>query len=46
LYDKNPDPRTSDWELPSDIFHNNDRIFKWFSMGIVCILAALYIYFW
>jgi SSS family solute:Na+ symporter len=34
------------WELPPDIFHNNDRVFKWFSLGIVCVLCALYIYFW
>jgi SSS family solute:Na+ symporter len=34
------------WALPPGIFHNHDRIFKWFSLGIVFILCILYIYFW
>lgn len=46
LLDKSPDQQKSSWDLPHDIFKNNDRYFKWFSAGIVCILLALYIFFW
>jgi SSS family solute:Na+ symporter len=46
LYGKRSDKQTSEWELPPEIFHNNDRVFKWFSAGIVFILCVLYIYFW
>lgn len=38
--------QTSAWDLPLGIFHNNDRVFKWLSVGIAFILCALYIYFW
>ena len=46
LFGKKSDKQTSEWELPPNIFHNKDRVFKWFSAGIVCILCVLYIYFW
>jgi SSS family solute:Na+ symporter len=38
--------QTSSWELPPDVFHNKDKVFKWFSGGIAVILCTLYLYFW
>jgi len=38
--------RASSWELPPGIFRMNDRVFKGFALGIVCVLALLYYYFW
>jgi SSS family solute:Na+ symporter len=34
------------WELPRGIFRNSDPVFIWASVGIVIILAVLYLIFW
>lgn len=36
----------SSWDLPSGIFKNNDKVFKWLSAGIIIILCLLYYAFW
>lgn len=46
LLDKSKQSQNSLWELPAGIFKNNDRVFKWFSAGIVLILCLLYYIFW
>jgi SSS family solute:Na+ symporter len=46
FFDKNKQASVTKWELPSGIFKNNDRIFKWSSIGIVLILSLLYYIFW
>ena len=38
--------QTHSWELPAGIFRNNDKVFKWLSIGIILILATLYLVFW
>jgi len=37
---------TAKWELPGSIYQNTDKLFKWFSIGILIILCLLYISFW
>jgi SSS family solute:Na+ symporter len=46
LCERNKLTQTTKWELPINIYHNTDRVFKWFSIGIVIILSLLYIIFW
>jgi SSS family solute:Na+ symporter len=46
LLDNSIRPQMKEWQLPPDIFNNTDRLFKWFSIGIVFILIILYIIFW
>jgi len=45
-YDKRHALWPSSWDLPAGIFHNHDRLFKGLSAVIVCILIALYYFFW
>jgi len=46
LVDNSIRPQMKEWQLPADIFHNTDRLFKWFSLGIILILIILYAIFW
>jgi solute:Na+ symporter, SSS family len=46
LLDKNNGVSETKWELPEGIFRNTDWIFKGLSLGIIIILALLYIIFW
>ena len=46
LLDKSKEAHVSEWELPAGIFKNNDKVFKWFSLGIILILSLLYYIFW
>ena len=34
------------WELPDDIFKNDDKVFKYTAMGIPVILFLIYFFFW
>jgi SSS family solute:Na+ symporter len=46
LLDKRYTTKFSSWELPDNIFSNEDRIFRWTAGGIPLILILLYIIFW
>lgn len=46
LYGKQDNTGKPGWELPDGIFRDNDRLFKWLSMGIVVILLIIYFNFW
>jgi SSS family solute:Na+ symporter len=46
LFNKKKQETITKWELPTGIFKNDDRIFRWFSIGIVLILCLLYYFFW
>jgi solute:Na+ symporter, SSS family len=46
LLDKSKEALTSSWDLPAGIFRNNDKVFKWLSVGIIAILCILYYIFW
>jgi SSS family solute:Na+ symporter len=46
LIDRRKVSLTPKWDLPKDLYHNTDRLFKWLSLGIFVILSLLYIIFW
>ncbi|MBI5008805.1 MAG: sodium/solute symporter [Bacteroidia bacterium] len=46
LLDKRYATKYSGWELPYNIFSNEDRVFRWTAGGIPLILILLYIIFW
>jgi SSS family solute:Na+ symporter len=46
LLDKNKQLQADKWDLPVNIFKNNDRVFKGLSVGILLILCLLYYIFW
>jgi SSS family solute:Na+ symporter len=46
LLDKNKQPQADKWDLPDNIFKNNDKVFKGLSVGILLILCLLYYIFW
>lgn len=46
LIDRRKALPTQKWDLPKDLYHNTDRLFKWLSLGIFVILSLLYIIFW
>jgi len=46
LLDKSTVDESLAWDLPSGIFKNDDKLFKWLTFGIVVILILLYYIFW
>ncbi len=46
LTDNKRSDKESKWELPDDIFKNDDKIFRWTALGIPVILVLLYFFFW
>ena len=46
VLDKSKEARSHAWELPSGIFKNDDKVFKWLTIGIILILVLLYYIFW
>ncbi len=46
LYVKKGSESTDKWDLPDDIFKNEDKIFRYAAMGIPVILFLIYFVFW